>query len=97
MVAVSDFSGLVSSTWALARAAAMVAIVSPERCMAVLHAQDIKAHRPGFRALGSDSVSDRIFGVLRHEAFELRLGILVLEVGPSGAPKDVGEFRPSIG
>src|SRR5271157_1380418 len=49
MVAVSDFSGLVSSTWALARAAAMVAIVSLERCMGgALHAQEIKAHRPGF-------------------------------------------------
>ena len=45
MVATSDFSGLVSSTWALARAAAMVAIVSLERCMAAaLRAQDIKAH-----------------------------------------------------
>src|SRR5262249_26343305 len=44
MVATSDFSGLVSSTCALARAAAMVAIVSLERCMAAdLRAQDIKA------------------------------------------------------
>ena len=34
MVATSDFSGLVSSNWALARATAMVAIVSLERCMA---------------------------------------------------------------
>ena len=44
-VATSDFSGFVSSTCALARAAAMVAIVSLERCMAAaLRAQDIKAH-----------------------------------------------------
>ena len=36
---------IVSSTCALARAAAMVAIVSLERCMAAtLRAQDIKAH-----------------------------------------------------
>src|SRR3984893_9868386 len=40
---------------------------------------------------------DRLFSVLRHEAFEFRLGILMLEVGLSGAAKDVGEFRPGIG
>src|SRR5262249_25861448 len=46
IVATSDFSGLVSSTWALARAAAMLAIVSLERRIAAaLRAQDIKAHR----------------------------------------------------
>ncbi len=46
MVAVSDFSGFVSSAWALASAPEMLPIVSLERCMArALHAQDIKAHR----------------------------------------------------
>src|SRR5262245_35317084 len=45
MVPTTDFSGLVSSTWALARAAAIVAIVSLERCMAAaLRAQNIEAH-----------------------------------------------------
>src|SRR6202045_797148 len=40
---------------------------------------------------------DRLLGVLRHEAFEFRLGILMLKVSLSRAPKDVREFRPSIG
>src|SRR6266581_5993440 len=40
---------------------------------------------------------DRLLGVLRYEAFELRLGVLMFEVGLTGAAKDVGEFRPGIG
>src|SRR4051812_7056227 len=98
MMAVSDFSGLVSSTCALARAAAMVAIESLERCMAdAPRAQDIKAHRAGFGAFGPDPVPSRLLGVLRHEAFELRLGILMLEVGLLGAAEHPGEFGPRIG
>jgi hypothetical protein len=34
-------------------------------------------------------VADGLFGVLRHEALELRLRVLVLEVGLSGPPKYV--------
>src|ERR1700730_18768903 len=97
MVAVSDFSGLVSSTWALARAAAMVAIVSLERCMAALHAENVEAHGAGFRALGSDAVPDGLLGVFGHQSLELRLGVLVLEIGLSRAPKNSGEFRPGVG
>src|SRR3954449_13463479 len=48
IVATSDFSGLVISTCALARAAAMLAIDSLELCTAGLRAQDIKAHGPRF-------------------------------------------------
>src|SRR6476619_8538180 len=40
---------------------------------------------------------DRLLDVLRHEAFELRLGVLMLEVGLACAAKNVGEFRPSVG
>src|ERR1700730_15445917 len=97
MVATSDFSGLVSSTWALARAAAMVAMVSLERCMAgALHGEQIKVHGAGFRASGPDPMPDRLLGVLRHEAFELRLRVLMLDVSLAGATKDVGAFRPGI-
>src|SRR5271166_2880036 len=39
----------------------------------------------------------RLLGVLRHEAFELRLGVLMLEVSLAGPPKDIGELRPGIG
>src|SRR5215467_5450996 len=97
MVATSDFSGLVSSAYALASAAAMVPIVSLDRCMAALHAQDIKAYRTGFGSFGSNTVPDRLLGVLGHKGLEFRLGILMLKVSLARAPKHVGEFRPGIG
>src|SRR5262249_49949365 len=97
IVATSDFSGLVSSACALASAAAMVPMDSLERCMAALHAQDIKAHRTGFGSFGSNTVSDRFLGVLGHMRLEFRLGILVLEVSFAGAPKHASELRPGIG
>src|SRR4051794_39516705 len=97
MVAVSDFSGLVSSNCALASAAAMVAIESLDRCMAgAFRAQDIKVHRAGFGSFCPDPVPNRLLGVVRHEAFEFRLGILMLEVGLSGAPEHAGEFGPGV-
>ena len=58
--------------------------------------QEIKAHGARFRAFRPDPMPDRLFGVLRHQAFQLRLGVLMLKVGLSGAPKDAGEFRPGI-
>src|SRR5215467_8701724 len=97
MVATSDFSGLVSSACALASAAAMVPIDSLQRCMAALHAQDIKAHRTGFGSFGPDAMADRFPGILGHKGLELRLGILMLEVSLARAPKHGGEFRPGIG
>ena len=39
----SDFSGLVSSAWALASAAAMAPIDSLDRCMAGLHLEQIES------------------------------------------------------
>src|SRR5262245_54196104 len=51
-VAVSDFSGLMSSAWALAKADASAATVSLDRGMAGLALEHIKAHRARFRALG---------------------------------------------
>src|SRR6516165_1198166 len=39
---------------------------------------------------------DRLLGVLWHEAFELRLGVLMLEMGLACAPKYAGEFGPGI-
>src|SRR6476661_7848905 len=96
MVATSDFSGLVSSACALASAAAMVPMDSLQRCMAALHAQDIKAHRTGFGSLGSDAMTDRFLGVLGHQGLELRLGMLMLEVSVARAPKHAREFRPGI-
>src|SRR5262249_22362843 len=97
MVATSDFSGLVSSACALASAAAMVPMDSLERCMAALHAQDIKAHRTGLGSSGSDAMADRFPCVLGYKGLELRLGILMLEVSLARASKHAGEFRPGIG
>src|SRR5258708_40215957 len=97
MVATSDFSGLVSSACALASAAAMVPMDSLERCMAALHAQDIKAHRTGFGSSGSDAMADRFLGVLGHQSLELRLGILMLKVSFARVPKHARELRPGIG
>src|SRR6266478_2560014 len=97
MVATSDFSGLVSSACALASAAAMVPMDSLQRCMAALHAQDIKAHRTGIGSFGSNTVPNRLLGVVGHQGLELRLGILMLEVSLARAPKHASEFRPGIG
>src|SRR5262249_45243409 len=97
MVATSDFSGLVSSACALASAAAMVPMDSLQRCMAALHAQDIKAHRTGFGSFGSNTVPDRLLGVVGHKGLELCLGILMLDVSLVRAPERAREFRPGIG
>src|SRR5260370_41904985 len=97
MVATSDFSGLVSSACALASAAAMVPMDSLQRCMAALHAQDIKAHRTGFGSSGSDAMANRLLCVLGHKGLEFRLGILMLEVSFARAPKYARELRPGIG
>src|SRR5262245_14749240 len=75
----------------------MAPIDSLERCMATLHAQDIKAHRTGFGSFGSDAMADRFLGVLGHKRLELRLGVLMLEVSLARAPKHASEFRPGIG
>src|SRR5271169_4378974 len=97
MVATSDFSGLVSSACAFASAPAREAMDSLDRCMAALLDEEVEAHGPGFRAFGADAMADRLLGILRHQALELGLGLLVLEVGVPGPGKDAGEFRPGIG
>ena len=48
---------------ALARAAAIVPMVSLERCTAVLRLKEIKADGAGFRALGTDAVADGLLGI----------------------------------
>ena len=97
MVATSDFSGLVSSDWALARALAMAPIDSLERCMFGLHFKQIEADGAGFRALSPHAMSPRLLGILGHEPLEFGLGILVLQKGRSGLAKEPGEFRPGVG
>src|SRR5262249_27100284 len=96
MVAVSDFSGLMSSAWALAKAEASAATVSLDRGTGRLHFQHIKAHRARFRALGFHAMPDGLPGILRHQCFELALGPFVVEKGAAGIAEERGELRPGI-
>src|SRR5437588_8171780 len=81
MIAVSDFSGLMSSACALAKAEASAATDSLDRGMGGLHLQHIKAHRPRFRAPGLHAVPDGLPGILGHQGFELAFGPFVVEKG----------------
>src|SRR5205809_621299 len=97
MVPTSDFSGLTSCAWALARAAAIVPIVSLERCMTTaFRLKKIKANRAGFGALSADAMADCFFGVLRHQCFQFGLGPLMLQKGLSGAAEYTRKLRPRI-
>src|ERR1700693_4013866 len=98
MAPMRDFSGLVSSHCVFASAPANAAIDSLERCMALLPAlQEIEAHGAGFGALGPYAMPDGLPGVFRHQAFELGLGVLMVEMGLAGLRVDAGELRPSVG
>src|SRR5215813_9389297 len=81
MVAVSDFSGLMSSAWALAKAEASAATDSLDRGMTRLDLKYIKADSSRARALGPHPVADRLPGVVRHQGLELALRPLVVEKG----------------
>src|SRR6266550_4769864 len=60
MVAVNDFSGLISSACALAKAEASAATDSLDRCMGGLHRQDVETHRPRFRPFPSYPMPNRL-------------------------------------
>src|SRR5499427_5465377 len=96
MVAVSDFSGLMSSAWALAKAAASAATVSLEQGMGRLRLQHIKANRLRFRALCSHAVPNRLPGILGHQCFELAFRPFVVEKGAAGVAEQRGELSPRI-
>src|SRR6516162_9842227 len=96
MVAVSDFSGLMSSAWALANAEASAATVSLDRGMSHLHLQHIKAHRPRFRAPGFHAVPNGLLGILGHQGFELAFGPFVVEKCTPGIAEERGELGPRV-
>src|SRR6202167_3525968 len=96
MVPIRDFSGFTSSICALARAAARLAMPSLDRCMIILHFEEVEADGAGFRALGPDAMADRLMRVLRYQLFEFGLGLFVLGMGRLGASKNPSEFRPRI-
>src|SRR6266404_5394269 len=94
MVAIRDFSGFVSSPWALARAAAMAAIDSLQRCIGHLH--QVEADGAGFGAFCAQAMADRFLGILRHQLLELSLGTFMFLKGRAGASKGSCEFRPTV-
>src|SRR6266852_4615159 len=96
MVAVSDFSGLMSSAWALAKAEASAATDSLDRGIGGLRLQHIKAHGARFRALGPQPMPDGLPGILGHQGFELAFGPFVVEKGAPGVAEERGELRPGI-
>src|SRR5688572_27207957 len=99
MVAVSDFSGLINSAWAFARAQPKAATESLDRGMGNLPRaiDDIEADGAGFGALTPHAMADRLLDVLRYQSLELSLGLLVLQVGLPGAAEDAGKLRPAVG
>src|SRR5262249_3521699 len=96
MVAVRDFSGLMSSAWALAKAEASAATDSLVWGRGGLPLQHINAQRPRARALGPHPMADRFLGVVRHQVFELALRPLVVEKGLPGIAEERGELGPGI-
>ena len=66
MVASIDFSGLMSSTCARARAAAKLPMEPLDCCMAILSIPEVKGDGAGFRAFGENSMTDRLLRVLGH-------------------------------
>src|SRR5689334_6580584 len=96
MVAVSDFSGLMSSAWALAKAEANAATDSLDRGMGHLRLQHIKAHGARFRALCFHPVADGLPGIVGHQGFELAFRPLVVEKGVPGVAEERSKLRPEI-
>src|SRR5262249_14793577 len=96
MVAVSDFSGLMSSACALARAEASAATDSLDRGMDGLRLQDNEAHRARFRAFGFHAVPDGLPGILGHQGLKLVFGPFVVEKGAPGLAEERRELRPGI-
>src|SRR5262245_21662152 len=96
MVAVSDFSGLMSSACALARAEASAATDSLDRGISRLRLEHIKTYGPRSRASGPHSVANGLLGVLGHQGFELAFGPFVLQKGAAGVAEQRGELRPRI-
>jgi len=66
MVATIDFSGLMSSTCARARAAARLPMESLNCCMSILGIQELKGDGTGFGALGAHAMADCLLRVFGH-------------------------------
>jgi hypothetical protein len=51
----------------------------------VLHAEEIKAHGTGFRALGPNAMANWFLGILRHQALQFGLGVFMFEQAKTAA------------
>src|SRR5262245_33163067 len=97
MVATSDFSGLISSICALARAAASAPMDSLARCcIGILVIQHIEVDGAGFRALGSEAIANGLLCICWHEAPELSLGAFVFVMCGARSDENCGQFGPRI-
>src|SRR5262249_29420141 len=96
MVAVRDFSGLISSACALAKAAANAAIDSLERGIGSPCLQQIESHCANLRTLGAHSMAYRLLGILGHQCFELASCPLVGEKGTTRVSEQRRELRPGV-
>src|SRR4051794_32144317 len=99
MVAVSDFSGLISSACALASAAASAATDSLDRGMTSLRTAsgrrpDFERHGARFRALAPYAMTEGLVSVFWHERLELRLGAFVVEKSRARIAEKRGELGP---
>src|ERR1700683_4259272 len=85
MVATSDFSGLTRAIWALAKAAAKLAIELLDCCMttALLIGEEIETDGSRLGALGPDAVAGCFLGIVWHQILQFGLGLLVIEMGRS--------------
>src|SRR5215470_9430816 len=75
MVAVSDFSGLMSSAWALAKTEASAATDSLDRGMGRLRLQHIKAHRARFGALCLHAMPNGLLSIFGHQGRSSRMTV----------------------
>ena len=64
--------------------------------MAALHLEKVETDRARFRALGADTVADRLPGILRHQGLQLCLGSLMLQKGLPRVPEETGKLRPGV-
>src|ERR1700751_4288857 len=96
MVAVSDFSGLMSSACALAKDEASAATDSLDRGMGRLLLQHVESHRARLRGLWSPPVPDGLVGILGQQSFEFAFGPFGVEKGLPRVAEERGELGPGI-
>jgi hypothetical protein len=65
--------------------------------MATLHRHKIKADGARLRTFGPDPMAQSLFGVFRHQNFQLDLGPLMIEEGGAGRAEQASKLCPRVG